>query len=231
MLDLVGALALSAAMVVAVAVVVGSAAISRQAKLVAFALAAAWFAILAAVGSAGVTRIGPVPFVPLAFVLAVVAGALAWTTGPRFRAALRSVPLVALVGANGVRVAGVFFLVLYAQHRLPAPFAQSAGIGDIVTGLGALALVAYASRGGTVSPRLLAAWNAFGALDLVVAMTLGVVSQPGLPIQLFGASASAITALPWMLIPTALVPFLLLTHLAIAARLAAPSAQPVAFAR
>lgn len=185
------------------------------------AFALLWVAVLVAIGTTGgfaSQSLGSVPALPLALVTALVA----WNAAPTFRRAMFSVPLENLVGANGLRVLGVFFLLLYAQQRLPAPFAQSAGIGDIITGLEALYIVAHLASGRAFSPRWIAAWNAFGTRDLVIAVTLGVGSSPGLPIQLFGTPApDALTSLPWLPIPAMLVPFYLLTHVTIAMRLAA----------
>jgi Na+/pantothenate symporter len=65
------------------------------------------------------------------------------------------------------------------------------------------------------------AWNAFGALDLVVAVTLAFMSAPGTPYRVFteGPGTVVMTTLPWILVATFLVPLYLLTHLTIAARL------------
>jgi Na+/pantothenate symporter len=64
-------------------------------------------------------------------------------------------------------------------------------------------------------------WNAFGSLDLIVALTLAVLSTEGTPLRLFkgGPGTAAMTDLPWVMIPTVLVPIYLLIHLAIANRL------------
>ena len=60
----------------------------------------------------------------------------------------------------------------------------------------------------------IALWNAFGTLDLIAAVALGVVSANGSPLQLIhaGAGSAAVLLLPWSLIPTVLVPFYLITH-------------------
>jgi hypothetical protein len=66
------------------------------------------------------------------------------------------------------------------------------------------------------------AWNIRGTLDLVAAVFLGVISAPGSPLQILGGSvgAAAMGSLPWSNIPTLLVPFYLITHGIIFARLA-----------
>jgi hypothetical protein len=73
--------------------------------------------------------------------------------------------------------------------------------------------------------RLIVAWNAFGMLDLIVAVALGLISRDGSPLQLIhaGVGTAAMQALPWAFIPTALVPFFLIDHAIIFARMRARS--------
>ena len=54
----------------------------------------------------------------------------------------------------------------------------------------------------------------FGALDLVVAIMLGVTSAQDSPLQVFevGAGSTAVQLLPWAFIPSVLVPFYLIVH-------------------
>ena len=72
-----------------------------------------------------------------------------------------------------------------------------------------------------MSRRILAAWNAFGALDLVVAVTLAFLSAPGMRYRVFADApgTAVMTTLPWIRVATLLIPLYLLTHLTIAARL------------
>jgi hypothetical protein len=71
------------------------------------------------------------------------------------------------------------------------------------------------------------AWNILGTLDLVIAVSLGVASAPGSPIQIFGETvgSEAMWSLPWSNIPTLLVPFYLITHGIIFAQLARAGRQ------
>jgi amino acid transporter len=70
----------------------------------------------------------------------------------------------------------------------------------------------------------LLAWNLLGALDLIAALALGILSAPGSPLQLFGGTvgSAAVTVLPWSSIPALLVPFYLVTHALIFAHLSRP---------
>ena len=223
MVDMIGALALAAVLVIDVTVLVGLAPFERGTKLIAFTAAAAWAVVIvavAAIGGFAPGAAGPVPAVAFAFAIPVIAGLVAWFASPTFRNGLASVPTAALVGVNAFRVLGFFFLILSADGRLPAPFAPSAGWGDVITGLLAIPLAVMAARD-LLPNRLLGLWNAFGALDLLVAVGLGILSAPGTPYQLFGLAGpntGPLGELPWVLIPTLLVPFYLLTHLVIAAQ-------------
>ena len=68
-----------------------------------------------------------------------------------------------------------------------------------------------------------AAWNAFGMLDLAAALALGVLSANGSPLQLIhaGAGSAAMQGLPWSLVPTVLVPLFLILHAVIFAQVRA----------
>ena len=104
--------------------------------------------------------------------------------------------------------------VLAADGRLSGPFPLSAGWGDIVTGMLAVPALWLVLRRPQRGHSLLAAWNIFGALDLCVAVALGITSAQGSPLQLFdvGAGSAAIQVLPWSFVPTVLVPFYLIAH-------------------
>ena len=135
-----------------------------------------------------------------------------------FRSALAAIPAPYIIGLNVFRVIGVFFLVLLAEGRLSGPFPYFAGGGDIITGLFALQTARFAQYAPLNHPRILA-WNTFGILDLLLAVSLGVFSQPG-PTQLIhaGVGSAALTTLPWSLIPLVLVPTYLIGHATIFAR-------------
>ena len=113
-------------------------------------------------------------------------------------------------------------VLLASQGQLSGPFPQSAGWGDIVVGLTAIPLTFAVARSFAGNRSTVLAWNILGTLDLVAAVALGVISAPGSPLQILGGSvgSAAMWSLPWSNIPTLLVPFYLITHGVIFARLA-----------
>jgi len=232
MLDVIGALLLGANCVAILVVLIGLAAIRPVSKVLAFAMAMTWISLIvtiAAVGGFSLAIAGPFPAPVIAFLILIVAGSAAWLAWPAFRHAVLSVPLFALIGVNGVRIARVFFLILHAEGRLAAPFAISAGWGDIIAGAIAIPLVALMTWKGTAPRWLLGSWNALGILDLITAIALGALSAPGTPFQVFteAPGTNAMGTLPWVIIPAILVPLFLLTHLAIAVRLRARYTEEV----
>jgi hypothetical protein len=127
-------------------------------------------------------------------------------------------------------VPGAFMVLLALQGRLSGPFPQSAGWGDIMVGLAAIPLALAIARNLWANRQAVLVWNVFGALDLVMAVALGATSAPGSPIQIFGDTigSTAMASLPWSNIPTLLVPFYLITHGIIFAKMARAARMAVA---
>jgi hypothetical protein len=224
MLDIVAAFAGGVMYAMDVVVLVGLAQISPRSKLLAFLLAAVWAAmipLLTAGGAFEPATLGVLPVPPVLFGILVVIGIVAWLSWSAFRTALLSVPLAALVAIHGFRIGGVLFLMLWARGRLAAPFAPSAGWGDIITGAVAIPLAAMVAVGRMPSKAVLSIWNAFGALDLFVAVTLAFFSAPGTPFRIFmePPGTAVMRTFPWSGVATMLVPLYLLAHLTIAVRL------------
>jgi|SRR5438105_1437500 len=137
------------------------------------------------------------------------------------RESFHQMPLWLLVGMHTVRLLGISFVVLYAAHRLPAPFAPVAGWGDIFVGATAAPIAWLAYRQSTNARAIVWTWNLIGIADLIAAVALGVTSSPGHARLIFAEPSSAImTTLPWLLIPGFLVPLLFTVHIGIFVRLA-----------
>jgi hypothetical protein len=184
---------------------------TRAGKLSSAAIFGAWaglaIAIAASGGLARPAAVGVLFAVPL-----VVVGVLA-ATSAAVRSAMLSIPVSVIIGANAFRVLGAAFLVLASLGRLGGPFPFSAGWGDVIVGVLALPVALLAMRVAANDLRIVA-WNVLGTLDLVAAMTLGIGSANGSPLQFVhaGAGSAAMASLPWSLVPTVLVPLFLIGH-------------------
>lgn len=238
MFEVVGAIAGTATYAVLVGVLVGFSPARRSAKLAAFTGAAVWGVIIVTIAALGISApraagAVPIPVVASAVLLILLFGG--WGAFPQFRSALLSVPLPALIGVNAARLGGVFFLILTADGRLSAPFGPAAGWGDMLVGALAIPIAAVAAIGAAKKRGWVGAWNALGAIDLIDAVTLGALSSPGTPFRVFteGPGTTAMTALPWIMVPTMLVPLYFLIHLTVGAKLrsAARVPRPVPLAR
>lgn len=219
--DILAAIEITACAAVAIATLAIAFGSALAARLRIAAALALWFALVVglALGEAFATHgVFGTPGLGVAALLPIVVLASLVLAMPSLRSALVTIPVSSLVGVNAIRLFGVTFVLLYAANRLPAPFAPVAGWGDILVGLLALPVAWLASKRGVGAAVL--AWNTLGLLDLVAAVSLGVISSPG-PQQLIHVqpSAALMTTLPWLLIPGFLVPLLASTHFAVFYRL------------
>jgi len=226
MLDFIGTIVLAAAIIVSINALTGAMPISPSERIALSLGAGLWTGLAAALGSAnlfvGTNPVGP-PVIGMVIAFPLVAAAVAASVSPSVRAALLGMPMPFLIGLNVWRIAGGFFLLLAVQGRLGGPFPYSAGWGDVITGALALPVAFLALRG--EGKALVWAWNAFGMLDLVAALALGIISANGSPLQIIhaGEGSQAVQMMPWSLIPTVLVPMFLIVHGVVFAQLARAS--------
>jgi hypothetical protein len=222
-LDLVGAFVLTAisAMAIGLPALWYARAPGGVALLAAHIL---WFvAVVALAGSGALAwrlELGA-PLLGLSIVTPIVVLVVLATVVPATGRALASIPLPALMSVHAIRIVGFLFLLLLATGRISAPLAPSAGWGDIIAGATAVPVAWALSTRGAGVRWLVLLWNSFGLLDLLAALTLGLTSAPGSPLQLFfdPPGSTAMGTLPWALIPVFLVPQLIVSHLAIYRRL------------
>jgi hypothetical protein len=212
MLDFLGTVATAGLIIFVISTLLVFVDVSRQTKIVMAALLGLWVGIAAAGSAAGWAALArPFPIMGL-FVVAPLTIAIVATAWRDARKAMLSLPLPLLVGLNVGRVFAVLFLLVAAEGRMSGPFPHSAGWGDIITGAIALPLVWLASDPAR-NKAVLHLWNAFGMLDLVVAIALGVMSAPGSLLQIFPDPGSeAMTRLPFSFVPTVLVPMWMVLH-------------------
>lgn len=157
----------------------------------------------------------------LMFALSMVLLGGAWMFSPALRRAAAEMRLFHMVALHAWRLGGFFFLLLQTAGRAGWPFATVAALGDMITGLVASCLAIGLARGRWWRFHLIAAWNGFGLLDLVAAITLALLSTARTPFQVFTRvpPRPAFASMPWMIVPVAIVPPLIFLHLAIARKL------------
>ena len=214
MFDILSTAVLTASASIAVVFLSLAMAQTLAGRVTVLAALGAWFVLVLAFGATGALSPpgGGAPALGLAVVLPVAALVSAYFALPSVRNAMTTTPLPALIAIHAIRLLGVLFVVLYAQGRLPAPFAPSAGWGDVFIGATALPLAWAVTRFGAAMRPLVFLWSAAGAADLIAAVTLGALSAPG-PLQVFVGppDSSPMTSLPWLIIPGFLVPCLMFT--------------------
>jgi hypothetical protein len=175
----------------------------------------AWLVLIWVVAAAGVFEAGRsrIPLVPLAVLLPPAIGLTALLRSGRIAAALDVAPPSWLVGIQVYRVLGANFLVLWAYGAIPGEFALPAGIGDVLVGLLALP-AAFSLASGAANGRAVAvAWNLLGIADLVLAVTLGVLSSPGPQQRLALDHPNALVGTyPTVMTPAFAVPLSLILH-------------------
>lgn len=118
------------------------------------------------------------------------------------------------------RLLGIVFLINYFQGQLPGGFALPAGIGDIIAALAAVPLALAISHRTHGVEKWFLAWNIFGLVDLIVAVSSGILHSPSSFGILAGAGSTTLmmSQFPLSMVPTFFVPLFILLHLLALAR-------------
>lgn len=158
--------------------------------------------------------------IPAAVLLPPLMFSAAIATSVRFRAWIDRIDLRAILLLHTWRMLGLGFLFVYAQGGLPGLFAYPAALGDAAVAAWAT-LIAYSLwRGRVVSKRQLILWNGFGLVDFAVAVTIGTLTGPGsIGVLDVAVTTQAMGVPPLSIIPTFVVPLLVITHIVVAVKL------------
>jgi hypothetical protein len=172
-----------------------------------------WFLLALGGSQLGVFDSEPRPPISLglAAVVPVAVFAFCYLTSVRFQEFALSLDLRILTVAQTWRVGGIVFLVLYQQGALPGVFALPAGCGDMAIGITAPVVAWYWTR--PFPRQTFIAWNVLGAVDLVMAVSLGVLAS-ATPVGVLAGDGTTrlMGQFPLSLIPTFVVPLLLIFH-------------------
>ena len=181
-------------------------------------LLAFWFALVFLLGLDGAfirpSQAPPFPIL-LGFIVPLVVFAVAYLASGTFRALVLGADLRFLTATQGWRAGGLGFLALYAQGLLPALFAWPAGIGDIAIGITApwVALALVHRPNFAATPQFVA-WNLFGILDLVVAVSTGTLGSGFIAGLTGNVTTAPMAQMPLVLIPAFFVPLFIMFHIA-----------------
>ena len=175
-----------------------------------------WFAFVFVLGAGGafVTPSGAPPLpILVGFLAPLLAFFAGWRLSRRFRTSVLAADLRLATAIQAWRFAGLGFLALYAHGLLPGLFAWPAGLGDIAIGVAAPWMVLSLIRQpGFAAGKPFRVWNLLGILDLVVAVSMGVLGS-GFAIGLVGTTTTGPMAqLPLVLIPAYFVPIFIMLH-------------------
>jgi hypothetical protein len=178
------------------------------------AILVVWFLLAVAGSLLGVFDSEPRPPLPLglAAVIPVTLFALCYLTSARFQEFVMSLDLRIFTVAQTWRVGGIVFLIMYQHGALPGVFAIPAGWGDIAIGITAPVVAWYWKR--PFPFKTFIVWNVLGSLDLVMAVSLGVLAS-ATPVGVLAGDVTTrlMGQFPLSLIPTFFVPLLLILHL------------------
>jgi hypothetical protein len=108
-----------------------------------------------------------------------------------------------LVAVQTWRLIGFAFLWGVSVGILHPAFGIPAGVGDILLGVTAIPFAYFLKKGFTWSKYALVVWTVLGIADLVMAVSLGMITL---------SEFDTMSTFPWVLIPTVGVPLALTLH-------------------
>lgn len=185
-----------------------------------------WLAFALCVAATGAFRAQPLLIAPL-FATAIFGTLIAWRRSPAMRAWTDGLDLRVPILLHVARIGfGSLFLIEHAAGRLPETFSMRGGIGDILAGALAIvaAIAAGAPRSGARQPpsrgrrALVYAFSIFGLADILLVFA---TAQVGVLVERDPLILDAIGQLPYSLLPTVVVPLVILTHILVVQRLRA----------
>ena len=168
----------------------------------------------------------PIPL-GAAAILPVVAYAIWYLRAAEFRQFVLAADLRILTLAQTWRVGGVVFLILHREGLLPGVFALPAGWGDIAIGATAPLVAWVISSEKNFPKQIFVLWNVLGILDLVMAVTLGILASAS-PLGILAGeiTTQVMGTFPLSLIPTFFVPLLIIFHLIVLGRIWNEAVRP-----
>lgn len=167
----------------------------------------AWICIAEGAGAAGwLERANAQVIAGIVWTLTALALVACWKV-PTLQRWAMEVDLRWLVFLHLARLVGIYFFVLCSRGELPFAFAAPAGTGDIIVALLAVLLLA---RSDARNWSVLIIWNTIGLTDILFVVMLAL--RLGLEDW---RSMHALREFPLSLLPTFLVPLIIVSHVLI----------------
>lgn len=153
------------------------------------------------------------PTIQLGILIPIAAGLIILRRSQIAAEIIDAVPQGWLVGVQLYRTLGIIFILLHGAGQLPPQFALPAGWGDIAVGIVAPMVGIVYARGLFGARAAVLGWNILGLADLVIAVTMGVLTSPS-PLQVLAIDAPnlLISAFPLAMVPVFAVPLSVLLH-------------------
>ena len=165
-----------------------------------------WLLLAFVVGGIGWLRPAPAPLIAVTVAVLTASALAACRKIDAISQWLGAADLRRLVSLHLTRFVGIYFLVLSHRGELNSAFARPAGFGDCIVAAGALLLLIFWGHlNGNV---LLLVWNTFGILDIL--LVVGLALRVGLQDWI---SMAPLRELPLSLLPTFLVPLIIVSHI------------------
>jgi len=150
---------------------------------------------------------------PIAIFVPVIVGLILLLRSRKIGLLLDVIPASWLIGLQLYRILGGIFLVNWFHGTMPGAFALPAGIGDVTVGVLALPVAAMVASGTKAGRKAGMRWNILGLLDFAIAITMGMMTSPGGPLQHAGGQANMqLGTFPTVMTPAFAVPSSIILH-------------------
>ena len=177
-----------------------------------------WLGAMMAVSASGILYDPPRPILPALIWAPVLAFLAGFACSHRLRQWVWSLDLRWPILFHIVRAPiGIAFLLMEAAGSLPAEFAIKAGVGDILVGVAAIVAAMCIPLRSTGRVRIVLVWNTLGLVDILIVFAIAqrLLFYSDDPNALVG-----LTRFPSLIVPTFVVPMVLITHFVVFARIA-----------
>lgn len=133
---------------------------------------------------------------------------------PVYGKILDKIPLASLIKIHIFRFVGVFFLISAYYEALPAQFALLAGIGDILTAIGAIFVSKWVNEKKAWSKKATFIWNIFGLWDIVSVIISAILTTKN-SLENHTQSVAEITKIPFVWIPAFAPAVIIFLHISV----------------